>query len=345
MSSLRYTEKKLLERVFKMEDGYLLDFSHAKLRVFMNDFQIDLGDNKYDKYGSSKAKRMLAFWEVEDDAVVVPVIKGLLEHANNNDNVIIQDNEKAQKVINRLEGNEEHRNEVEGFSTAEEKIINHRIWGDGKVRVFLSHKSKFMKETAMLKEELAFYGASCIVAHKDIEPTKLWQDEIENALHSMDILVALMTDGFQDSNWTDQEIGFAMGRKKRIISVRMGTDPYGFIGKYQGVASNWEDAPLKIMEILMSEEKMVDAYIEKLRLCPSYDDCNELSKCLPYITVLTNEQRKKLIDVYAENGQVHGSRGFNGKMPDEHGKGLIFHLSRATGKKYNLSSNHKIVRS
>lgn len=345
MSSLTYTEKKLLEQVFEMEEGHLLDFSHSSLRVFMDDFKIDLGDNKYDKYGSSKAKRMRAFWEVEDDAIVVPVIKGLLEDANNNDKVTVPDNEKAQKVINRLEGNEEHRNEVEGFASAEEKIINHAIWGNGKVRVFLSHKSEFMKETATLKEELAFYGVSCFVAHKDIEPTKLWQDEIEKALHSMDILVALMTDGFQDSNWTDQEIGFAIGRKKPIISVRMGTDPYGFIGKYQGVASNWDDAPLKIMKILMSEEKMLDAYIEELRFCPSYDEANRFAKCLPYIGASTKEQIQKLIGVYAENGQIHGSRGFNGRTPDEHGKGLVFHLSRVTGKDYKIANNHKIVRS
>ena len=83
-----------------------------------------------------------------------------------------------------------------------------------------------------------------------------------------------MTDEFQDSDWTDQEIGFAMGRKKPIVSVRMGTDPYGFIGKYQGIASNWEDAPLKIIKILMTEEKMIDAYIDQLVLCPSYDIAN-----------------------------------------------------------------------
>ncbi len=345
MSSLTYTDKKLLERVFEMEEGHLLNFSHATLRVFMDDFNIDLGDNKYDKYGSSKAKRMLALWEVEDDAIVVSVIKGLLEDANNNDKVTIPDNEKAQKVINRLEGNEDHRNEVQGFARTEEKVINHRIWGDGKVRVFLSHKSEFMRETAVLKEELAFYGASCFVAHEDIKPTKLWQDEIENALHSMDVLVALMTEGFQDSSWTDQEIGFAMGRKKLIVSVRMGTDPYGFIGKYQGVASNWEDAPLKIMKILMLEEKMIDAYIEKLRLCPSYEDANRLSQCLPYVGLITKEQIQKIIDIYAENGQVRGSRGFNGHKPDEHGKGILYHLSRATGEKYSIATNHKIVRS
>jgi len=345
MSSLTYTEKKLLEKIFEMEGGHLLDFSHATLRVFMNDFEVDLGDEKYNKYGSSKAKRMLAFWEVEDDTTLAPVLRGLLEDANNNDKVSVPDNERVQKIINRLEGNEEYRNEVEELSLATEKVINHRIWGNGKFRVFLSHKSEFMKETALLKEELAFYGATCFVAHEDINPNQLWQDEIENALHSMDVLVALMTDEFKNSNWTDQEIGFAMGRKKPIISVRMGTDPYGFIGKYQGVKSNWEDAPLKIIKILMSEEKMVDAYINQLVLCPSYDISNKLSRCLPNIKSLTTEQVQNLITVYHENGQISDSHGFDGAKPTEFGKGLVYHLSSITGNSYRTDSHNKIIRS
>jgi hypothetical protein len=39
----------------------------------------------------------------------------------------------------------------------------------------------------------------------------------------MDILVALMTNEFQNSNWIDQEIGIALGRNKKVISVNLGT--------------------------------------------------------------------------------------------------------------------------
>ena len=69
-----------------------------------------------------------------------------------------------------------------------------RIWGDDGFRVFLSHKSEVKKETAALKDKLQLFGISCFVAHEDIFPTKAWQDEIENALASMDAFVALMTE-------------------------------------------------------------------------------------------------------------------------------------------------------
>ena len=59
--------------------------------------------------------------------------------------------------------------------------------------------------------------------------------EIEKALFSMHALLPLLTDGFHDSNWTDQEIGIAVGRGVPVISVKLGTDPYGFIAKYQAV--------------------------------------------------------------------------------------------------------------
>jgi hypothetical protein len=68
-----------------------------------------------------------------------------------------------------------------------------RIWGEKEeYRLFLSHKSEVKKETATLKEALQLFGVSCFVAHMDIHPTKLWQDEIESALATMDGFVALL---------------------------------------------------------------------------------------------------------------------------------------------------------
>ncbi len=79
-----------------------------------------------------------------------------------------------------------------------------RVWGDEGYRVFLSHKNEVKKETAELKEKLQLFGISGFVAHEDIHPTKEWQDEIENALFTMDAFVALMTEGFHDSLWSDR---------------------------------------------------------------------------------------------------------------------------------------------
>ena len=101
-----------------------------------------------------------------------------------------------------------------------------KIWGDDRYfKLFLSHTSKYKAQTAELKERLGLFGVSCFVAHKDIEPLKEWQNEIELALASMDALAALLTPGFHESFWTDQEIGFAFARRVPIIPVRLGMDP------------------------------------------------------------------------------------------------------------------------
>ena len=101
--------------------------------------------------------------------------------------------------------------------------------------VFLSHLAADKLFVGELKTKLASLGVVSFVAHADIEPTKEWQAEIESALADMDGLVALLAPGFKDSNWCDQEVGFALAKGVPIVSVRLGLDPYGFIGKYQAI--------------------------------------------------------------------------------------------------------------
>lgn len=115
-----------------------------------------------------------------------------------------------------------------------------RLWGKGMLRLFLSHVSAHREHVAKLKSEFSFYGITAFVAHEDIEPNSMWQGEIELALSSMDALVALLTPDFHQSKWTDQEVGWAMGRNVMVIPVRLGHDPYGFIGKQQGLPAKWE---------------------------------------------------------------------------------------------------------
>ena len=116
-----------------------------------------------------------------------------------------------------------------------------RIWSDFPVRIFLSHKAKFKVETSKLKHSLAKLGVGAFVAHEDIEPTEEWQKEIESAIFSMDAMVALLTPDYHDSNWTDQEVGAALGRGVPLITVKLGMSPYGFMGKKQAMSGSFEN--------------------------------------------------------------------------------------------------------
>jgi len=217
-----------------------------------------------------------------------------------------------------------------------------RIWGNEGYNVFLSHKNEVKTEAAMLKEKLKVYGVSCFVAHEDINPTIEWQVEIENALFSMDSLVALLTDEFHNSNWTDQEVGVAVGRGIPIIPIKLGKDPYGFIGKYQALSCSWDTASKDIVKILLKHDRMVSAYIKAVQHCDNYTNGNTLAEMLEFIVKLSLQQTDNLITAFNSNMQVRDSYGFNGNNPSYNGKGLVFHLNRLSKNQYRLSKSGKI---
>lgn len=213
-------------------------------------------------------------------------------------------------------------------------VAKKRIWGSKGFRIFLSHKTESKKETAILKDNLKLFGITCFVAHEDIKPTEAWQDEIENALDSMDGFVALMTENFHQSDWTDQEVGYAFAKKVPIVAVRLGRDPYGFIGKFQGLACSWGNAPLEIVKILIKNNLMFNNYLEALKTCPNWDAGNILAKALEGIDTLSSDQINTLIKIYNETPNIKGSFGFNGARPLVYGKGLVFHLNRLQKGKF-----------
>lgn len=113
---------------------------------------------------------------------------------------------------------------------------------DSQFRLFISHLAAEKLKAKRLKETLAPYHISGFVAHEDITPTLDWQKEIEKALFTMDAMVTLHTAGFSQSIWTQQEIGFALGRRIKVISLRIGEDPKGFISKDQALLRRGRDA-------------------------------------------------------------------------------------------------------
>src|ERR1700710_268345 len=98
--------------------------------------------------------------------------------------------------------------------------VEPKFWIKGCFKVFISHLSAQQAFAGQLQNELRDFGLSCFVAHKDVEPTTEWQTEIETALATADSMVALLHPDFHKSKWTDQEIGYAMGRDIPIFAVK-----------------------------------------------------------------------------------------------------------------------------
>lgn len=66
MSTLKTLEKARLEDLLDMAGGYVLDFNDSSFAEFFRDNgSINIDSSKYSNRGTSKAKRLRTFWDLE----------------------------------------------------------------------------------------------------------------------------------------------------------------------------------------------------------------------------------------------------------------------------------------
>jgi hypothetical protein len=190
------------------------------------------------------------------------------------------------------------------------------IWEPGALRLFLSHVSRHKVAVSALKVALANLGVSAFVAHEDIEPSLDWQSEIETALRSMHAMAALITPGFHQSKWVDQEIGFALGQGILVIPVRIPTNPYGFIGRHQAMRGNLA-APTELASALVdvllrraqTGDLMRQALVLALDRSPSYATTRQLIAQIERESGFSEDQLRSLEEAIEQNDQVSGYSG------------------------------------
>lgn len=74
-------EKKILEKFFEMESGYVLNFSNRTFHEFFwENFGINIYDEKYSDNGESKAKRLRSFWAKESCELVANSIDKMIDY-------------------------------------------------------------------------------------------------------------------------------------------------------------------------------------------------------------------------------------------------------------------------
>lgn len=186
-------------------------------------------------------------------------------------------------------------NEVSGEiiqnDTFDQAVVNADCWRSGYFRIFISHLTENKESATYLKHHLARYGIDCFVAHEDIEPSKLWQTEIEKALASMDLLCAILTPNFYQSRWCDQEVGIALGRAIPTLSIKRGADPHGFIGKYQAIKAKKtaEDVAKDVVETICKMDNVNEKYFSILgRLFTNSKNEEEALDWLKQINKISN---------------------------------------------------------
>lgn len=165
-------------------------------------------------------------------------------------------------------------------------------WRNGYFRMFISHITSKKKQASRLKAVLEDYGITSFVAHEDINPTKEWQKEIQRALNSMDCMSAMLYDGFHQSNWCEQEVGIALGRNITVLPLLPDSDPYGFLGEYQGIKIKGmypEALAKEIFKILCDNTNTRSKYLTCLtNLLLSSSSKNDALKWLSLIEEMSN---------------------------------------------------------
>ena len=197
-----------------------------------------------------------------------------------------------------------------------------RLWGTGAPRVFLSHRADFKAETKQLKDELTRYGAASFVAHEDIEPTRAWQAEIERALASMDVLVALLTDGFAGSYWSNQEVGVALGRGVPVITVRISEDPRGFIGGSQAISghartpSEWAKGLIAAFSgHSRLTRPLLVGLVNQWEIAPNFMEAIRVMDLLDASKTMPADLLARIEAAFKANDQLHNSGGVHRKYP------------------------------
>lgn len=81
MANIRSVDMMLLDKIFDMESGYVLDFSDASMsRFYAHDLNIDIDHPQYRTEGNSKAKRTRCFLRQAPDSEAVRVLRALWEY-------------------------------------------------------------------------------------------------------------------------------------------------------------------------------------------------------------------------------------------------------------------------
>lgn len=189
-------------------------------------------------------------------------------------------------------------------------------WQDGQLRVFISHLTGHREEAANWQSAMKWNGMSGFVAHNDINPTAEWQIEIETALATSDLLVAMIHPDFVASKWCDQEIGYALGRGIPVFAVRCGADPHGFVSRFQAFNGNGKSAHQIAKELFEAaidhkklQDKMADVVIDLFINSGSFSTAKERVEYVERLKVWDPSYSARIKKAVKTNSQVGSSWG------------------------------------
>ncbi|MEP0339902.1 MAG: TIR domain-containing protein [Alphaproteobacteria bacterium] len=220
------------------------------------------------------------------------------------------------------------------------------IWKSGYVRLFVSHRDHIKIYARQLADLLDGYGVSAFVAHETIEPMTTWRHEIIKGLETMEIMLAIVTDDFHQSFWTNQEVGFALGRGTPIISLKVQeSEPPGFIEEKQAVRGSLTDpspSASAVYNLIANrlgqhdrlKKTVIAAFLDSPDFTESQSRFNRMSSV---VEALTDEELEQIKSSYKSNDQLHNCIYLNSNY-----NRLVKFIQNCTNKKFKIE-NKQII--
>jgi len=185
-------------------------------------------------------------------------------------------------------------------------------WKPKHTRAFLSHTHPHALFMGQLATAFTSWGVHAFVAHEDIGGGQEWREEVLEALGTSHFLVAHLTDDFVQSSWTDQEVGFALGRRIPVVPVKADAAPHGFLSNWQGVkhpaGQKAHELAVAILDALerIDPKLGVGVLANALTVAGSFDVAWDVAKALERATYADAEILETVVRASKENGQVTG---------------------------------------
>ncbi|KAF5422735.1 MAG: TIR domain-containing protein [Candidatus Methanocomedens sp.] len=213
------------------------------------------------------------------------------------------------------------------MASEEPEFVKKNIFIGKTLRLFLSYSHKDKRIAGAIKEAFNHYGMEAFLAHEDIQVGQEWRNTILNNLKQFDVFVPVISKNFTDSNWTDQEVGFAICQEKIIVPISIdGQMPYGFLEMIQTITKFecWEhkknqysseiilDCKERVFEVIRIfasktelKENLKDSLIRSLSNIFSYANAEKHFEILNSLQPFSKEQINEIINQSIENNQIY----------------------------------------
>lgn len=199
-------------------------------------------------------------------------------------------------------------------------------WSPGMFRLFLSHVSGRKDAVGLLRDGLRPFNIDAFVAHEDINPGSEWRRVIRKGLGTCDACAAVLSDGWRESDWCDQEVGFCVGRGVLVIPLKETYDPYGFVGDYQAFSLGRYDKLPELCSALhdllrnheLTREAMAAADVYTYERSPSFNAARHRYGRLLEVPVpaWTPALLERVRNAHEDNDELDAWYG-NGTVADE----------------------------